>query len=277
MFQSWGNAVMSPDLVVAKIVRKVYTPRRWFTANIRTVVALDDVSITIPRGKTLALVGESGSGKSTLGRCIARLEEATSGEIWFDGQNISRLNSGGLLPFRKQIQFVFQDATTALNPWFSAAEIVEEPLLITGWNRKDRRRRAIELMDQVQLSPAWAERRSSEFSGGQRQRLAIARALALNPKLLILDEALSGVDVSIQAQLVNLLLQLQTSLGLTYLFISHDLALVPYIADQVAVMNRGRIIELCGATELYRRGLQPCSHSSLEGCAQEAAGGLTQL
>jgi ABC-type glutathione transport system ATPase component len=264
---------MPPDLVVAKNIRKVYTPRRWFRTNRHSVVALDDVSITIPRGKTLALVGESGTGKSTLGRCIARLEEATSGEVWFDGQSISRLNARGLLPFRKQIQFVFQDATTALNPWFSAAEIVEEPLLVHGWNRKDRRRRALELMDQVQLSPAWAERRPSEFSGGQRQRLAIARALALRPKLLILDEALSGVDVSIQAQLVNLLLQLQASLGLTYLFISHDLALVPYIAAQVAVMRRGRIVELSGAAELYRRGPHSCSQSSLEGCAQEAAGG----
>ncbi|PYY13114.1 MAG: peptide ABC transporter substrate-binding protein, partial [Acidobacteria bacterium] len=161
-------------------------------------MALDGVSLTITRGTTVALTGPSGSGKATLGRCIARLEEPTSGEIWFDGQNISALDDRGLVPFRKQIQFIFQDAGTALNPRFSAIAIVEEPLVIAGWNPQNCRRRALEIMDQVQLSPTWAKRRPSEFSGGQRQRLAIARALTLEPQLLILDEALSGVDVSIQ-------------------------------------------------------------------------------
>ena len=247
---------MAPDLVRVANLRKIYRPRRWFPSKTRTVVALDDVSLAIPRGKTLALTGKSGSGKTTLGRCIARLEEPTSGEIWFEGQDICGLAGRALLPFRRQIQFIFQDAATALNPRFSAAEIVEEPLLIAGWNAQERRRRALQIMDQVQLSATWLDRRPSEFSGGQKQRLAIARSLVLQPKLLILDEALSGVDVSIQAQLTNLLLQLQASLGLTYLFISHDLALLPYIAEQVAVMDKGRIVEVCGVADFNRTEMQ---------------------
>jgi ABC-type oligopeptide transport system ATPase subunit len=260
---------MCPNLVVAKNVRKVYTPRRWFHGKTHTVVALDNVSIAVPRASTLAITGASGSGKSTLGRCIARLEDTTSGEIWFDGHNVSQLDGRRLLPFRQQIQFVFQDAATALNPRFSAVEIIEEPLLVVGQDTHCRRRRALELMDQVQLSPAWAHRRPFEFSGGQRQRLAIARALALDPKLLILDEALSGVDVSIQAQLVNLLLYLQTSRGLTYLFISHDTAVIPYMADLVAIMKEGRIVEICGSSELYRYGMSRCSQWTFEGAARE--------
>lgn len=258
---------MPSDLVTAKNICKIYTPRRLLFGAKHPIIALDDVSITIPRGRTLALVGASGSGKSTLARCIARLEEASSGEVWFDGQNISRLDGRSLLPFRRQIQFVFQDAATALNPRFSAAEIVEEPLLVAGWNSRDRRRRAVELMDRVQLPAAWVDRRPFEFSGGQRQRLGIARALALNPKLLILDEALSGVDVSIQAQVVNLLLELQASWGLTYLFITHDLTLIPYIADQVAVINNGRIIERSGSTELDKSSA-PCLQLSVSGLEQ---------
>ena len=246
---------MASDLVRAVNLRKIYRPHRWFSAKTRTVVALDGVDLAIPRGATLALTGPSGSGKSTLGRCIAGLEEPTSGEIWFDEQKISGLSGRGLGPFRKEIQFIFQDAGTALNPRFSAAAIVEEPLVIAGWNQQECRRRALEIMDQVQLSPTWANRRPSEFSGGQRQRLAIARALTLDPKLLILDEALSSVDMSIRAQLVNLLLQLQASLGLTYLFISHDLALLPYVADQVAIMNKGRIVEVCGVADFYRHDM----------------------
>lgn len=244
---------MAADLVRALSIRKIYRPRRWLSVTTRQIVALDGVSLSLPRATTVALTGPSGSGKSTLGRCIARLEEPTSGEIWFDGQNISQLDKRSLLPFRRKIQFIFQDASTALNPRFSAVEIVEEPLVVVGHKREDRRRRALKLMEQVQLSSAWANRRPSEFSGGQRQRLAIARALASEPQLLILDEALSGVDVSIQAQLVNLLLELQSTLGLTYLFISHDLALLPYIADQVAIMNTGRIVEVCGVADLSLR------------------------
>ncbi|HWC19397.1 MAG TPA: dipeptide/oligopeptide/nickel ABC transporter ATP-binding protein, partial [Terriglobales bacterium] len=243
---------MAAELVRALNIRKTYRTRHRFSSKSREVVALDGVTLSIPHGTTVALTGPSGSGKSTLGRCIARLEEPTSGEIWFEEQKISELNNSDLLPFRRKIQFIFQDAGTALNPRFSASEIVEEPLVIAGFKPEHRRRRALELMDKVQLSSAWADRRPSEFSGGQRQRLAIARALSLEPQLLILDEALSSVDVSIQAQLVNLLLELQSTLGLTYLFISHDLASLPHIADRVAIMRAGRLIELCASTELVR-------------------------
>jgi len=260
------------DLIRAVNIRKIYRSRRFPSLTTRQVTALDGVTVAIPRGTTMALTGPSGSGKSTLGRCIARLEEPTSGEIWFDEQNISNLNYRRLAPFRKRIQFIFQDAGTALNPWFSVAEIVEEPLVIAGLSAKECRRRAIEIMDQVQLSAAWATRRPSEFSGGQRQRLAIARALTLDPQFLILDEALSGVDVSIQAQLVNLLLQLQNALGLTYLFISHDLALLPYVADRVAIMNAGRIVEICGTADVSRRVTHGGAQCSLENNAEGVAG-----
>jgi len=262
---------MASDLVRTVDLRKTYRPRRWFGA-IRTVVALDGVSLSIPRGTTLALTGPSGSGKSTLGRCIAQLEDATSGEVWFDGQRVSGSGGRDLHSYRKQIQFIFQDAGTGLNPRFSAAEIVEEPLVIAGWNARDRRRRALEVMDHVQLSPAWVDRRPCEFSGGQRQRLAIARALALNPKLLIFDESLSGVDVSIQAQLVNLLLALQASLCLTYLFISHDLALIPYVANEVAILNQGKIVKVCSMVDLYRYQTQRVVHPSSERITQSSAG-----
>ena len=243
---------MAAELIRALNIRKTYRLRQRFSARARQVVALEGVSLSIARGTTVALTGPSGSGKSTLGRCIARLEDPTSGEIWFEQTKISELDNRGLLPFRRKIQFIFQDAGTALNPRFSAREIVEEPLVIAGYPPEHAARRGLELIEQVQLSSAWANRRPSEFSGGQRQRLAIARALSLEPQLLILDEALSGVDVSIQAQLVNLLLQLQSALGLTYLFISHDLALLPHIADQVAILRAGRLVELCEVADLGR-------------------------
>lgn len=252
LLQPRGDGLVAADLIRALNIRKIYRSRHWFSAGKRETVALDGVSLSIPRGTTLALSGPSGSGKSTLGRCIARLEDPTSGQIWFDEENISELHNRALQPIRRKIQFIFQDASTALNPRFSAAEIVEEPLAITGYSAQQRRMRALELMQQVQLSSRWANRRPSEFSGGQRQRLAIARALTLAPQFLILDEALSNVDVSIQAQLVNLLLELQSTLGLTYLFIAHDAALLPYVADQVAIMSKGRIVEVCSTADMSR-------------------------
>lgn len=252
---------MAADLIRALNLRKIYRSRLWFSAGKRETVALDGVSLSIPRGTTVALTGPSASGKSTLGRCVARLEEPTSGQIWFDEENISELHNRALQPFRKKIQFIFQDASTALNPRFSAVDIVEEPLVIAGYSAQQRRIRALELMQQVQLSSRWANRRPSEFSGGQRQRLAIARALTLAPQLLILDEALSNIDVSIQAQLVNLLLELQSTLGLTYLFISHDVALLPYVADQVAIMSKGRIVEVCSAADMSRHVKEHGEHT----------------
>lgn len=232
---------------------KSYEQRRWISRTHFQVPALDNVDLEIPRGRTVALVGESGSGKSTLALCLVRLETADRGQVWFGGHDLLRLTRGELLPFRRQMQLILQDSATAFNPRFTAAEIIEEPLLIQGWGSKpDRRQRALALMEHVQLLPRWASRRPSEFSGGQRQRLAIARALAVEPKFLILDEAFSGLDLSIQAQIANLLIELQQAGSLTYLLISHDLGLAAQLADEVAVMLQGKIVERGAATDVFR-------------------------
>jgi ABC-type oligopeptide transport system ATPase subunit len=216
------------------------------------------VDLTIYPGATYALVGESGSGKSTLGRCLALLEEPSSGEIWFEGKSLLALSGREMTSVRTQIQLIFQDPATALNPRLCAAEIVEEPLRIQRRGTRDEQReRALTLMEQVGLSRRSATRSPLEFSGGQRQRLAIARALTLEPKLLILDEALSGLDLSIQAQIVNLLLELQDSRWLAYLYISHDLSLVAHLADEVAVMHQGKIVERGKPAELFGRPKHP--------------------
>ncbi|MFY9841537.1 MAG: ATP-binding cassette domain-containing protein [Terriglobales bacterium] len=217
------------------------------------ISAVGRVDFEIARGQTLALVGESGSGKSTVARCVARLESPDSGQILFQGTDIAQLHSRELLPFRSSIQMVFQDAVTSMNPRFSALEVIEEPVLIAGQegegkrgvhNRRSRRDLAQALMVEVGLSPDWVHRSILHFSGGQRQRLALARALALRPQLLILDEALSGLDVSTQAQIANLLLDLQAAHSLTYLLISHDLALVARLADVIGVMSGGQTVEV---------------------------------
>lgn len=215
------------------------------------MVALRDVTFEIASGKTLALVGSSGSGKSTVARCVTRLEKPDAGQIWLGETNISQLRHRDLVPLRPLIQMVFQDSVTSLNPRFTAAEIIEEPLQIQArGNQNEWRDHARELMTEVGLSPNWADRRAIQFSGGQRQRLAIARALALQPKLLVLDEALSGLDLSTQAQIANLLLDLQDAHSLTYLFISHDLALVARLADVVAVMSAGQVVEQGPAAQI---------------------------
>lgn len=191
----------------------------------------------------MALVGESGSGKSTLARCLAGLEEPTGGQIWFDGKNLLTLRGEVFFRMRREIQLVFQDSATALNPRFSAEEIISEPLAIQGESAKKRKQVATEWMERIGLPGAWLQRRPHEFSGGQRQRLAIARALVMQPRLLILDEALAGLDLSVQAQIVNLLQNLQAWNGLTYLYISHDLGLMGTIADEIAVLHDGQIVE----------------------------------
>lgn len=208
------------------------------------IVAADEIEFEIFAGQTLVLVGSSGSGKSTVARCVTRLEKPDTGQIWLDGTDIAQLSSRELRTLRTKLQIVFQDAATSINPRFSAAEMIEEPLLVQGWgNRIERRVRAKELMQEVGLSAQWADRSAMDFSGGQRQRLAIARALAVRPRLLVLDEALSGLDLSTEAQIANLLLELQAAHSLAYLLISHDLALVTRLADMIAVMAGGKIIE----------------------------------
>jgi ABC-type glutathione transport system ATPase component len=233
-----------PALLKMRGLSKRYVQRRPFSRKKFVIDALVEVGLEIPSGCLTALVGESGSGKSTLAGCLALLEKPDAGEIWFEGQEISRLNDAKLDPLRHKIQMVFQDSAGALNPRFSAAEIIAEPLEVQGRASGQKLRNlTCELMEEVGLSPDWADRRTLEFSGGQRQRLAIARAIALKPSFLILDESLSGLDLSTQAQILNLLLDLQAAHELTYLLISHDLSLVAQIADFIAVMHEGRIVE----------------------------------
>lgn len=200
----------------------------------------------------MALIGASGSGKSTLARCLASLESPDSGDIWFEGAKLPALGSSTLPRLRRQVQMVFQDPALSLNPRFSAAEIVSEPLLIAGIGTKsERTRRAVELMTLVGLPPDSGGRRPHEFSGGQRRRLAIARALAVEPKVLILDEALAGLDLSTQAQIANLLLELQRVRSLTYLWISHDLRAVARLTGEVAVIDEGKIVERASTREFF--------------------------
>jgi ABC-type glutathione transport system ATPase component len=239
-------------LLVVDNIEKVYASRGVLGTR-KEVIALQGVSFAIRPESTLALVGESGSGKSTLAFCLACLERPTSGKIIFQGNEITALDEEQQRAVRPQIQLVFQDPARSLNPRFSALELVSEPLLVQGrLNKREREDRARTLLAQVGLPQEKALQRAEEFSGGQRQRLAIARALALEPKLLILDEALSGLDCSVQAQIANLLLELQSSLGLTYLFITHDFAMAGHLADEIAVMERGKVVELGAADRVLR-------------------------
>ncbi len=208
------------------------------------LLALDNVSFAVDPGSTLAVVGESGSGKSTLAFCISCLEMPTSGNIWFEGRDIIALAENEKRQIRPRIQLIFQDPSNSLNPRWSVEEILLEPLTLQGkLKRGEMKQRAVALLAQVGLPSDMFPRLPGQLSGGQRQRLAVARALALEPKLLILDEALSALDCSVQAQIANLLIELQHALGMTYLFITHDLAMAAYLADEIAVMSRGRVVE----------------------------------
>src|SRR5271154_3487512 len=238
---------MQPLLKVENLV-KHYAAGRAARSK-EKLAALDGVSLSIAPQSTLALVGESGSGKSTLALCIACLESPTSGNVWFEGIDVAALGENQQRVLRPQIQLVFQDPASSLNPRWNAIDIASEPLVVQGrFTKQEREDKALALLDRVAIPRKMARRRADELSGGQKQRLAIARALALEPKLLILDEALSALDCSVQAQISNLLLELQSSLGLTYLFITHDFLMATHMADQIAVMERGRIVE-SGPTE----------------------------
>ncbi len=228
------------------------------------VHAVDGVSLTVRRGQTFGIVGETGCGKSTLARCIARLHDLTSGQIVFDGRDISKISQRSMRPLRREIQMIFQDPIGSLNPRRRVGSIIGDPYAIhklaTGAERK---RLVQDLMERVGLNPEHFNRFPAEFSGGQRQRIGVARALAFRPKLIICDEPVSALDVSIQAQVINLLEELQDKFKLTYLFIAHDLSVVRHISDRVAVMYLGKIVELGDRIDLYERPLHPYSQALL--------------
>ena len=247
-----SNSSQLEPLLRVSGLGKHYVQRRPFSRAKIAVDAFRDVSLAIFPGKTLAVVGESGAGKSSLARCIALLERPTTGTIELAGTNLAALNGKALFSMRREVQLIFQDPSSALNPRLTACEIIAEPLLIQceGTNSQ-RRARALQLMEQVGLDPAWERKRPLEFSGGQRQRLAIARALALGPHLLILDEALSNLDAANQTLILKLLTELQLAHSLSFLHISHDLRLVSEFADDVAVMYQGRIVEWKSTRNLF--------------------------
>jgi oligopeptide/dipeptide ABC transporter ATP-binding protein len=253
-------------LLAAEGLVKRYQVGQGFLGRRRSVLtAVGGVSLHVGRGETLGLVGESGCGKTTIGRLVLRLEEADEGRIIFGGDDITDLSRSQLIPFRRRMQIVFQDPVSSLNPRQRIGSALEEPLIIHRIGDKgERRARVAELLDLVGLAPGDAVRYPHQFSGGQRQRVGIARALALQPELIVADEPVSALDVSIQAQIVNLLLDLQRRFGLAYLFISHDLSLVRHVSDRVAVMYLGRIVEEGAAGEVFDHPAHPYTAALLE-------------
>jgi oligopeptide transport system ATP-binding protein len=254
----------SPLVEVRNLVKHFPITGGIFLREVAAVKAVDGVDLTINQGETVGLVGESGCGKSTLGRLILRLDEPTSGDILFQGESILGYDNRKMRTLRKEMQIIFQDPFSSLNPRKNVAQIVGEPLYVHGMkNRRERDARVLELLEVVGLKREHMRRYPHQFSGGQRQRIGVARALALNPKLIICDEAVSALDVSIQAQVINLLEDLQDEFGLTYLFISHALSVVQHISDRVAVMYLGKIVEAAESGSLYQDPLHPYSQALL--------------
>ena len=253
------------SLLEVKNLKKYFPAKeRLFVAGGEPVKAVDGVSFTIRRGETFGLVGESGCGKSTTGRCILRLIEPTSGEVLFEGRDLLSAGSEEMRRLRRDIQIIFQDPYSSLNPRMSVEQIVGEPLIIhRAGARSERRDRVAQLLGQVGLDPSHRGRFPHEFSGGQRQRIGIARALALNPKFIVCDEPVSALDVSVQAQVVNLLQDLQERLGLTYLFISHGLSVVEHISTRVGIMYLGKLVEVASSEEIFHNPLHPYTRALL--------------
>jgi oligopeptide/dipeptide ABC transporter ATP-binding protein len=251
---------MNDDLLVAENVKKYFpiTQGILFQHEVAAVQAVDDVSFTVKRGETLGIVGESGCGKSTLARCLMRLLEPTGGRILFDGRDITKLSRSEMRPLRREMMMVFQDPYASLNGRKRVGFIVGEPLDVHGIGTdQERKRRVQELLEIVGLNPEHYNRFPHEFSGGQRQRIGIARALAVNPKLIVCDEPVSALDVSVQAQILNLLKDLQSDFGLTYVFIAHDLNVVRHISNRVMVMYLGKVQEVAGGEDLYKHPRHP--------------------
>lgn len=257
---------MSEIILEAKKIKKYFPIKKgFFMREVGQVKAVDDVDFIVRRGETLGLVGESGCGKSTLGRTLIRLYEPTAGEIQFDGSDFLKISGKELRQKRRDIQMIFQDPFASLDPRMTVGQVVEQPFLIHGLlpNKKERELRVKQLLEMVGLKASHVNRYPHEFSGGQRQRISIARAIALNPKLIICDEPVSALDVSIQAQILNLLKDLQEKLNLTYIFISHDLSVIEHVCDRIAVMYLGRIVELSTREELFKNPQHPYTHALL--------------
>lgn len=245
-------------------VNKTFIASKSFFGEKKYVHALNDISLEIIRGETLSVVGESGCGKSTLGRVIAKLIEADSGTVYFNGNDITNISSKMMVEHRKEMQLVFQDPYGSLNPRMKVKDIISEPLVVhTKMNSSDRYNRVIDLLEKVGLNERHAHAYAHEFSGGQRQRIGIARALAVNPQLIIADEPVSALDVSIQAQIINIFMNLQKDLNLTYLFISHDLSVVEVISDRIAVMYLGFIVEIAEKEKIYKNPQHPYTKALL--------------
>jgi oligopeptide transport system ATP-binding protein len=251
-------------LRVNNLVKHFPIMRGFIQRQVGAVRAVDSISFDVKRGETLGLVGESGCGKSTTGRSILQLYRPTSGEVLFDGVDLAKIKGEDLRKMRRKMQMIFQDPYASLNPRMTVGEIVGEPLLVHNIsNEKETNERVKQLLELVNLNPSFATRYPHEFSGGQRQRIGVARALALQPSFIVCDEPISALDVSIQAQVVNLLEELQEQFNLTYLFIAHDLSMVRHISDRVAVMYLGVIVELTTRDELYSKPLHPYSQALL--------------
>ncbi len=252
-------------LLKVENLKKYFSIKKGFLKKkINYVKAVDGVSFSIKRGETLGLVGESGCGKTTTGRTIVRLYEPTDGKIIYDGQDISNIEEAEMNPYRKKIQMIFQDPYASLNPRMTVADIVKESMIVNDmYSESERELKARELLEVVGLNSEQANRYPHEFSGGQRQRVGIARALVVEPELIVCDEPISALDVSIQAQIVNTLEELQQEFGLTYLFIAHDLSMVKHISDRIAVMYLGSIVEMAESNELYKNPKHPYTNALL--------------
>ena len=251
---------------MAEPLLRIHELKKYFKTPQGNLHAVDDISLQIAKGRTLGIVGESGCGKSTLGRTVLRLLEPTAGEVWFEGENILSFSPNKMLKMRAAMQIIFQDPYSSLNPRFTVSQLIAEPMIAHNLypDKKQRNQQVYALMDTVELSSRFTHVYPHELDGGRRQRIGIARALALQPKFIVCDEPVSALDVSVQAQILNLMIDLQAELGLAYMFITHNLAVVRHISQEIAVMYLGQCVEIAPAEELFTNPLHPYTQSLLE-------------